>query len=76
MVKIFLFLLVAIYKNQCQRTFGGKFSSYIPRPKIQEEYLSEKTILKGDNQIRNPDFSGTLPQQVLIRVRIILVLNY
>ena len=75
MVKILLFLLLVNYKNQCQRNFGGKFSSFLPRPEIQEEYLSENTILKGDNQIRNPDLSGTLPQQVLIRVRIISVLN-
>ena len=79
MVKIFLFLLLEISKNHSQINFGRKFSSNtptrdIPKPEVQKEYLSENAILNFQ-RVRDPELSGTLPQQVLIRVRDIQMLK-
>jgi hypothetical protein len=69
MMKIFLFLLLAIYKNHCQIKFGQTFSTNIPtRSENQKEFLSEDAILYR-TKVLNGDLSGTLPQQVFIRVR-------
>ena len=63
MGKIFIFFLLANSKNYCQKLTRE------PLKELQKEYLSDESIVQGPKRIRNPDLSGTLPQQVLIRVR-------
>ena len=70
-----MFLLLAISKNHCQINFGRMFSTNIPkRSENQKEFLSEDAILYRTRVLKlrlNGDLSGTLPQQVFIRVRVI-----
>jgi len=67
--------MLEIYKNYGQINFSGQSSSNIPtrdkpRREVQEVIFTEQQIFNSKPnrvRIRNPDISGTLDQQVLIR---------